>query len=138
MKIKKEDILSWIQTLDGLFTFKYIKDQICEESCVHKIHRGWECTQCKKINRRVSSMYHILPKGKGNKDLAADELALRIAYELLFDILSIEDIITGDWSGSGKRNVSHQIRILSLIDCVNTPDYQTKYVWLEKGFPPLH
>ena len=79
------------------------------------------CNACNKLKRRLCKQYHVLTDTleKSSNPIDLSELALkelyrRLEYEYVFDMISYDDILTGIWKDSYKRDKGHQRRLMKL------------------------
>ena len=66
---------------------------------------------------------------KMSQEEVEDELVLRLVYEFIFDIISLDSIIQKKWMDSSLRDKGHHNRMCLLVKyCKNIQ----KYSWLKK------
>jgi hypothetical protein len=89
----------------------------------------YHCYPCKMLKVDICKAYHRKDKiQQMTCDEAADELALRIVYEYIFDIIpSLEYLENEKWLDSSLRDNGHHRRIVLLY---KRSKNSTKYKWL--------
>lgn len=87
---------------------KYIKNTIlCKGRCRSCNTSKWFCSKCNKLNKLLCRSYH--------NQSAFEELIVRLVYEYMFDMLTLDDIMSGRWLEICKRDFGHHERIQRLI-----------------------
>lgn len=100
--------LSSIYDLEDIKSFK--NDHLCKGRCKCKNTSKWFCSKCGVLNKLLCRSYH------GVTDF--DELIIRIVYEYMFDIITLDDIANEKWMGMCNRDSGHCERIKRLVSRV--------------------
>lgn len=65
------------------------------------------CASCSNVRKHLCDQYH----NTNTKKSPINELVLRLVYEYLFDIISLEDIKTHRWLDNRLRDPGHTLRL---------------------------
>ena len=105
--------------------------QIRELRC----HTRCTCSQCLTLRRFLVRKYHVEDYiERMTPEMAQEELALRLVYEVVFDIISLRDVTDGSWLNRRLRNFGHHKRMLHLWAKARCKPF-VMYPWIS---PPLH
>lgn len=75
------------------------------ERCTCRTNTRFECWPCRRLRQKMCQAYHAA-------DSAAVELAGRIAYEVVFDMLDVRTVDTGLWLNTQYRcDHGHTVRL---------------------------
>lgn len=98
--------------LASLSSLEYLKklkkEYICSlpTSCKSQQQsKSHYCPSCCNVRKHLCNQYHIAKKSP------LHELVLRLVYEYLFDIISLEDIKTHKWLDNRLRDPGHTLRL---------------------------
>lgn len=87
----------------------------CVAAKCRKNHGGFFCGPCRRLGKALCKKYHILTLQKETSNeaprLAAQEIAARLTYEYVFDILDEETLDNGRWMERGLRDAGHTTRM---------------------------
>jgi hypothetical protein len=79
------------------------------------------CKGCKSLSRIICRQYHT-------KD-EADELAMRLAYEVIFGFIPVKAIDNGTWLDPSYRDTGHTLR-MRIIWRRSKKNVQQTYPWI--------
>jgi len=121
------ELLMNISSVDGIKALKLYR--------VRHMCRGcgmYCCRPCRNLKKAMCRAYHIFEEKSMDKKkmavAAQDEIAMRLVYEYLFDMIHIEDISTGAWK-EFKGDDGHVFRIKKLLKYAKLQP--SEYDWLE-------
>lgn len=82
------------------------------------------CKSCSTIRKHMCNQYHNSQKSP------LHELVLRLVYEYLFDIISLEDIKTHRWLDNRLRDPGHTLRLRICYSKVKKKSLLSECRWL--------
>jgi hypothetical protein len=101
-----------------LKALKVYKDRyICMRTVGYKCTPTMRCDGCRVVSGVVCHRYHARPSPFEVKHATndAEELAMRLAFEVIFGMLSVEEIEKGTWLESKRRDAGHTMRMRILL-----------------------
>lgn len=103
---------------------KSYKDrQVCMSAMGYKCSKVKPCKECRSLMAVICRRYHR------HELSAADEIAMRLAYEVLFDILPFKAVEDGSWIAARHRDVGHTMRMRILSSRARAYD-MSAYPWI--------
>lgn len=85
-------------------SLKIYKDhQVCQQIVGYHCTKNSLCTECRALSAMMCRRYHNCSY--------VDELAQRLAYEVIFDMIPISAIEDGSWLDSRFRDSGHTTRM---------------------------
>lgn len=97
----------------------------------HRCTMGNMCKGCRSLSAVMCRRYHASHGGNAGKRSAAvsvDELAMRLAYEVIFDIIPIKSLEDGTWLDARYRDSGHTMRMR--IVWSRARSQVSKYPWI--------
>lgn len=114
------DNLLQCSSVEDIKALKAEKKSLCNGRCKCKHTSQFLCKPCANINRKMCRVYH--------DNNPFEELVLRVAYEYMFDIVTDNELRTGEWYTGYFRDEGHQERIRRLKRKVGTKVSQCKWL----------
>ena len=135
---------SWctVQTIKELVYLKHQRSYNCQEQCCSSPYRHIYrlCSQCTQLRRKMCSAYHVHERERLTSGTAHNEIALRLVYEYVFDIITIDDIEKGRWLHPSLRDEGHHKRMQVLYRKARRTmleKTQSSYDWIGKFPNPI-
>ena len=91
---------------------RYRQLHVCNGCLPHR-----QCYACTQLARMLCRKYHMFGSTCAytmTPDMAKEELASRLAYEVMFGIVTVEQVLTGKWLSFRLRDKGHTERMRRL------------------------
>lgn len=116
-----------------LKALKAYKDRnICMRVLGYKCKPTMPCDGCRVVSGVVCHRYHARPSPFEVKHATndAEELAMRLAFEVIFGMLSVEEIDKGTWLNTKRRDPGHTTRMRILWRRCGQSGYVAGFPWI--------
>ncbi len=80
----------------------------CKGKCAYRGTGKYSCSGCSRLNKSMCRAYHTVD--------AVDELVSRLVYEVIFGIISINDVAQGRWLDRRLRDPGHHYWMVRLVE----------------------
>jgi hypothetical protein len=103
---------------------KSYKDrQVCMSAVGYTCNKVNPCKPCRSLMAIICRRYHRPELS------AADEIAMRLAYEVLFNIVPFKAVEDGSWTAARHRDAGHTTRMRILRSRASARD-MSAYPWI--------
>lgn len=128
----RPDALAKLRTPHELLAVRFLRlERVCEGG---RCSRARLCKPCLRLHRLAVKQYH---EGIHDRvelmttEAALDEIAMRLAFEVAFGILTPDHIASGYWMAPRLRDRGHGIRMRLLSHKIRYEDWERgRFAWL--------